>query len=140
MTRRAAGRWLVVGALLAGVACGRDDPALPAPTAEDLAVRVQQVRTATVAGDRSAAGTALAGLRAAVAEHRAHGRMSEERAARVLAAAAEVESRLSLLPAPQPPPTTAPTRTTRPAGQRPAGDEEERGGKGEEKKEKEEED
>ena len=86
---------------LALLACGREGPELSDHAARDLAKRVQQVRAA------------LAGLRGAVADHRSRGQLSEDRAARVLAAAADVESRLTLMPAP-PPPTTRTTATAPP--------------------------
>ena len=98
---------------LALLACGREGPELSDQAARDLAQRVQQVRAAAAAGDRNGAGAALAGLRGAVADHRSRGQLSEDRAARVLAAAADVESRLTLMPAP-PPPTTRTTATAPP--------------------------
>ena len=122
-------------AVLAGLlGCGSERSALSPAAAQDLAAKVGQVRVSAAAGDQNGARTALAGVRSAVADGRGNGQISEDRAARILSAAAEVESRLGLLPSPAAATTT--TTTRRPVVQEGGqdegeGDEEEKGkGKG----------
>ena len=127
MTRRPPGRAAVVSLVLttvflavSSVACGGDGrPSMSAQASADLGSRVRQVRGAASAGDRAGAGAALAELRRSVAEHRDQGRIDDQRAARVLAAAADAEAGLPLLPAP-----TSTTTTTAPARRSPAPTEE----------------
>ena len=127
MTRRPPGRAVVslvlttVFVAFSSVACGGGGrPSMSAQASADLGSRVRQIRDAASAGDRAGAGAALAELRRSVAEHRGQGRIDDQRAARVLAAAADVEAGLALLPAP----TTTTTTTTVPARRSPAATEE----------------
>ncbi len=113
---------LLPAVVLAGLAgCGRERPSLSAAAAEDLAAKVSRVRMAAAAADETGARTALASVRQAVADGRGSGQISEDRAARILSAAAEVESRLGLLP--DPVPASTPTTPRRPVVQE--GDEKE---------------
>lgn len=132
--RRALGALLVSALTVAG--CGGGAPALSEGAAGDLSARAAQVRAAAVARDRARAAGALAGLRSAVTTHRNQGQVSEERAARILAAAAEVEAQLGLLPEPTTTTTVGrrPTVTTARDQRPPDQDEEQRGGnKGEDR-------
>jgi len=97
---------LLLGALFG--ACGGKE-SLSDRAGADLMAGVARVRAAAGAGDRTRASTELAAVRTAVDRYRGQGEISSERAADVLAAAGEVEARLSLL---SPPPTPAPATTT----------------------------
>ena len=104
--------------LLLLVACGQQGAGIGESAASALAPRVQQVRAAATSGDSAGAARELAELRRTVADLRQRGELSEDGAARVLAAAAEVEARLPATTTPtQAPPTTrgtgATTRTAR---------------------------
>ena len=110
--------------LLLLVAGGQEGAGIGEAAAAALEPRVQQVRAAATTGDRAGAARELAELRRTVADLRQRGELTEDGAARVLAAAAEVEARLGTTPpttvAPtEVPPTTrgtgAPTRTAREA-------------------------
>ncbi len=110
MRRRLAPAAAVAVLAMALFGCGGDGKSgntLSELAATDLQAKVGRVRAAASAGDRTAAGAGLAAVRSAVAQHRSQGQISEERAAGVLAAAAEVEARLSLLV----PPSTSTTTT-----------------------------
>jgi hypothetical protein len=115
---------LLAAALLAG--CGGARPAVTAAAASQLAAPIDALRRAAIADDPAGASAALAGLRVEVVRLRSAGQISAERAARVLADAADVEAQLASLPAPTttttststtvaPPPPTAP-RHDRPKG------------------------
>ena len=82
-------------ALLLLVACGQEGAGIGQSASAALDPQVQQVRAAATSGDRAGAARELAELRQTVAELRQQGDLSEAGAARVLAAAAEVEARLA---------------------------------------------
>ena len=117
--------------LLAACGGGQD---LPTETARALQGRVEAVVVAASAGDADAARAGLAALRGDVDAAQRLGRLSDERAAEVLAAAAEVEASLPVLePAPEPEVEPAPEPATEPEPERgPSQDDEgEDKGKGE---------
>ena len=103
------------------VGCGQQGAGIGESASAALDPHVQQVRAAATSGDRAGAARELAELRQTVADLRQRGELSESGAARVLAAAAEVEARLEagMTPATQVAPTTSgqrePTRTAREA-------------------------
>ena len=110
--------------LLLLVACGQEGAGIGEGAAAALEPRVQQVRAAATTGDRAGAARELAELRRTVADLRQRGELTEDGAAKVLAAAAEVEARLgtttpTTVAAREVPPTTrgtgATTRTAREA-------------------------
>jgi hypothetical protein len=106
--------------LLLLVACGQEDAGIGQSASAALDPQVQQVRAAATSGDRAGAARELAELRQTVADLRQRGELSESAAAKVLAAAAEVEAQLEAgIPPPQVAPTTLgqrdPTRTAREA-------------------------
>ena len=80
--------------LLLLVACGQEGAGIGQSASAALDPQVQQVRAAATSGDRAGAVRELAELRQTVADLRQRGELTEAGAARVLAAAAEVESRL----------------------------------------------
>lgn len=117
------------------VACGRDEQDLSDRAAAELQAGVARVRAAAEAGNGAGAGAELAALRSAVDRYRGQGQISSGRAADMLAAAGEVESRLSLLapPAPARATTTTTATTVRRPPVEPEGgkeDDEDRGRKG----------
>jgi ribosomal protein S20 len=71
----------------------------------DLETRVAAVREAAQAGDRDAAAAELEELRGAVDRWVESGQLGPGRAEAILAAVADVESALALLPVPEPSPT-----------------------------------
>ena len=107
--------------LLVLVGCGQEDAGIGQTASAALNPQVQEVRSAAASGDRVGAARELAELRQTVADLRQRGELSESAAAKVLAAAAEVEAQLEagMTPATQVAPTTAgqpePTRTAREA-------------------------
>lgn len=111
---------LVLVALLALAGCGGSAAGIGQTAAGQLVPQVEQVRAAAVSGDRAAAAAKLAEVRASVADLRQRNQLSEAAAAKVLAAAAEVEAQLgAVTPAPQPttivpPPAPGATSATRP--------------------------
>ncbi len=131
---------LVLAATL--LSCGSKERGLSDQAAAELQAGAAKVRSAAAAGDRTGATGALAALRGAVDRYRGQGQISAGRAAEVLAAAGEVEARLTLLAPPPTVPAPAPTTTTtaRRAPSEPGGggdekDEEDRGKRGIGKKE-----
>lgn len=76
------------------VACGQGGDGIGQSASAALDPHVQQVRAAATRGDRTGAARALTELRQTVADLRERGDLSEAGAARVLAAAAEVEAGL----------------------------------------------
>jgi hypothetical protein len=98
---------LAVAALVVA-GCGTP-PDLPEQVAAELRQQAAAIRTAAAGGDRTGAEAALAQLRQRLVELQETDQVAGERAADILAAAAEVESQLALLPAPAPPPPTTVT-------------------------------
>lgn len=119
MMRRPGFLLLLLPLLLVG--CGQDGAGIGQRASAALDPQVQQVRAAATSGDHAGAARELAKLRQTVADLRQQGELSESAAARVLAAAAEVEARLEagITPATQVAPTIPgqrdPTRTAREA-------------------------
>lgn len=101
--------------LLVLMACGQETGGIGQSAAAALEPQVQQVRAAAANGDRAGAAAKLAQLRQTVADLRQRQELSEEGAAKVLAAAAAVESQLGTgsTPAPQVTSTTLGQRDTR---------------------------
>jgi hypothetical protein len=102
---------LAVAALVVA-GCG-SPPDLPEQVAAELQQQAGAIRTAAAGGDRTGAEAALAQLHHRLVELQESGQVAGERAADILAAAAEVETQLALLPAPPPPPPP-PTTVTAP--------------------------
>lgn len=102
-------------ALLVLVSCGQHATGIGQRASAALDPQVQQVRAAATAGDQAGAARKLAELRQTVADLRQRGELSEEGAAKVLAAAAEVETQLGsgTTPTTQVSPTTLGQRDTR---------------------------
>ena len=112
--------YLLFPLLLLLVGCGQEGAGIGQSASAVLDPHVQQVRAAATRGDRAGAARELAELRQTVADLRQRGELSESAAAKVLAAAAEVEAQLeAITPATQVAPTTPgqrePTRTAREA-------------------------
>ena len=107
--------------LLVLVGCGQEGAGIGDTASAALQPQVQQVRAAATSGDRAGAARELAELRQMVTDLRQRGDLSESAAAKVLAAAAEVEAQLEegITPATQVAPTTSgprdATRTAREA-------------------------
>lgn len=101
--------WLIaVAALVIGGACGGgSDPGITDGASQELQLRVQALHEASLSGDHVPALDTLAEIRVAVADLQTRGELDDERAARILAAAAAVEDRLPLVPV-----TTTTTTTT----------------------------
>jgi len=97
--------------LLVLMACGQEADGIGQSAAAALEPQVQQVRAAATNGDRVGAAAKLAELRQTVADLRQRGELSEEGAAKVLAAAAAVEAQLGSA-------TTPTTQVTTTLGQR----------------------
>ncbi len=96
--------------LLLLVACGQEGAGIGESASAALGPQVQQVRAAATRGDRAGAARELAELRKTVADLRQQGELSEAGAAKVLAAAAEVEARLGIgTTSPTAPSQVAPT-------------------------------
>ncbi len=98
--------------------CG-DGKQLPDQASSTLGPRVEAIRAAAVAGDRTGAQAGVDQLRADLSALRGANVIGEEDAARVLDAVDEVEARLALLPAP----TTTTTATTAPPAPQDTGEE-----------------
>lgn len=92
---RRLGLLVILLVLLLLVACGQEGAGIGQSASAALDPQVQQVRAAAARGDRAGAARELAELRQTVADLRQRGELSEAGAARVLAAAAEVEARLA---------------------------------------------
>lgn len=114
VTRVAAAAVLV--ASLGASACGRDNTNDGGPT-DQLRALAAATRQAAESGDRATAEARLAELRRRVATLRAADDITEERASRILSAAASVENTLDVLP----------TTTTTPATTAPPEDDERNG-------------
>jgi hypothetical protein len=113
---------LTAGAGLAG--CGSSPPSITADASRQLDLQVQAVRMAVAAGNRAAAEGALAQVRKSVAELRSRDKISADRAAKVLDAAAAVEAKLGSMP------TTTTTTTTTPPTTRDENKDRRKGGNG----------
>jgi len=89
-------------------ACGDDAPGISEETSGRLQYQVEAVRASAQSFDPAGVERRLAELRASVAELTAGGELDDERAAEILAAAADVESLVGVVPttttAPPPPP------------------------------------
>ena len=101
-------RRFVIPLLLVLMACGQEAGGISQRAAAALEPQVQQVRAAATNGDRAGAAAKLAELRQTVADLRQSGELNDEGAARVLAAAADVEAQLG----PGTTPATQVTATT----------------------------
>jgi len=108
---------LAVGIAIALGACGGGAGGLSATTRTRLEPLVEQIRRAAESRDRQGTQRALAQLQTAVAADEQNGDISPTKAAQILAAAAQVQSRLPLIPTTTTTPTTT-TPTTRPPDQR----------------------
>lgn len=97
-------RWRIAGLLGAAVLAvgGCTDGELSDAAAEDLQNHAAAVRAAAEDHDRAAAEAALAELRARLDAHRSAGRVSQDRAQEITAAADLVAARLDLLGEPEP--------------------------------------
>ncbi len=113
----------VLVALVAMVGCGGSSAGIGQGAGGQLPPQVEQIKAAAMSGDRTTAAAELASLRASVTDLRQRNQLSEAGAARILAAAAEVEAQLGAPPpatasSPQTATTTAPapsvTSATRP--------------------------
>lgn len=80
--------------LLVLMACGQEADGIGHSAAATLEPQVQQVRAAATNGDRAGAAARLAELRQTVADLRQRGELSDDAAAKVLAAATAVEAQL----------------------------------------------
>ena len=99
MRRRLVAVLIAAGVALSAAGCGQGE-GIGQAASDALAPQVAAVRTAAQTGNRNDALAKLAVLRQTVAQLRSSGELSEEGAAKVLAAAVEVEEQLGLLPAP----------------------------------------
>ena len=88
--------------------CGDPSGKLPDQATSALTPRVEAIRAAAAAGDRTGAQAAVDALRAQLSDLRGQGVIGEDEATRVLDAVDRVEARLALLPAPATTTTTAP--------------------------------
>jgi uncharacterized protein YyaL (SSP411 family) len=93
-------RTLTVTVLLASaaLATGCGGFTMTDDAAAELALQVQEVRTAAGSGDRSVAESALAELRATVDRLRTSDDLADDRASVILAAASDVEQALDVMP------------------------------------------
>jgi hypothetical protein len=89
-------------------ACGDDAPGISEEASNNLQYQVEAVRASAQSFDPAGVEHRLGELRASVAQLEAEGELDDERAAEILAAAADVEARIDLVPttttAPPPPP------------------------------------
>lgn len=102
-------RFVLLLLVLPLVGCGQEGTGIGQNASASLDPHVQQVRAAATSGDHAGAVRELAELRQTVAELRQRGELSESAAARVLAAAAEVQAQLEagVTPATQVAPTSS---------------------------------
>jgi hypothetical protein len=117
------GRRVIVGIILAATllaACGSGGVDVAPRAQRQLQAQLDEVRTAVAAADRLGARSALRDLERSVGKLAAAGLVSDARAAEILAAAEDVATQLSLLPAPEPSPSMSlspspePTKTEKP--------------------------
>ncbi|MGQ0805774.1 MAG: hypothetical protein ACT4PI_18190 [Actinomycetota bacterium] len=109
MTARARRGVLGIAASLALLAaCGGASGGISEETSRSLGSQVQAVRQSAQSFDPAGVERGLAELRASVAQLKADGELDDERAAEILAAAADVEAQIDVVPttttAPPPPP------------------------------------
>jgi hypothetical protein len=118
------GRRALVGIVLAATllaACGSDGVDVTPRAQRQLQAQLDDVRTAVAAADPLSARAALRDLERSVERLAAAGLVGESRAAEILAAAEDVATQLSLLPAttepslsPSPSPTEKPPKPDKP--------------------------
>lgn len=97
MSRRLALVLVITGAV--GItACGGDSVTLSSRARADLHDRVSQIRSAAASGDPVAARFMLVGLQERVADLERAGEISDEQRAGILAAVADVDDALGLVP------------------------------------------
>ncbi len=96
MTRSAASALLILGAFVV-ISC-TGPPAMTPVTAEELAERTADVRTAVESGDRAAAESALASLRSSVNALNRNDAISDDKMVEILGSANEVEATLDVMP------------------------------------------
>lgn len=124
---------LVIPFLIAALgACGSGTKAITASATDRLSAEVAQLRSAAATGDRTAAEARLAAIRQTVAELRDGDDIGESEAAGVLAAAADVEMNLGLIPTTTV--VTAPPRTRAPVEEVPETTVLEEAGQGDDKR------
>ena len=110
------------------VGCGSSSPGISEDASQQLELRVEAVRNAAAARDRTGAEAALADLRRSVDALRSRDEVSKGRATEILDAAATVEARLQSIP------TTTTTTTTLPPPTRGQDEDDNRGrGRGEDR-------
>ncbi len=102
---------LVLVALLSAGACGSSGSGVSSAAGAQLQLRVAAIRASAAQGDRSGAESQLQQLRVDVVQFRADNKVDDAAAARILKAADEVETNLSLLALASTAPTTAATTT-----------------------------
>ena len=90
-------------------ACGSASTGVSKTAASRLHAEIILLRAASTNGDRTAARTALAWVRAEIEQLRSRGELSADAVGRLRAAAAAVERQLPLLPEPTTTTTTVPT-------------------------------
>ena len=113
MTARPRTAALVLILAIASAACSNGSQP-DARTQRQLSDGVEQVRTAVAAADRIGAREALRDLARTVSDLTDDGRLDQDRADEILAAAQDVADQLSLLPAPSPSPSPEPEPTSSP--------------------------
>jgi hypothetical protein len=105
---------LLVVALLGFASCGGSGSGVSSAASAQLQFRVAAIRAAAARGDRDAADTQLAQLRADVVRFRADDKVDDSAATRILRAAESVQTELSLLAPASTTTTTTTTTTTEP--------------------------
>ena len=98
---------LAIGLILLA-ACGSDSPAIDEDAARGLQMQVQAIRNSAQSFDPAGVESGLADVRASVAQAKEEGLINDDRAAEILAAAADVEALIGEVP------TTTTTTTTLP--------------------------
>ena len=104
---RTIARFALITLLVA--ACGSASTGVSKTAASRLHAEIILLRAASTNGDRTAARTALAWVRAEIEQLRSRGELSADAVGRLRAAAATVERQLPLLPEPTTTTTTVPT-------------------------------
>ena len=132
MTRTNLARRLAALALMAVVTAGCGGESAPADAAPELAAQLERVDRAVVAGDEVRIRQRVEALVEATESARGEGRLDDEQANRILAAAEAMLAQLPVeAPAPEPPspPTSSPTTET---PEPPQEDEDDEGDEGDE--------